>query len=221
MVLPRPIPFGGYTHEQIVNDSREREALAAARGRWKQEVPIRKHVVKQVVKQVAPSKNYTEETLRFAAKGITKKQGGLNKGDVKLAVLEVYKDLRVQHEAFMGTTAASLSLISVVELLSLVNDKSGDVLREMLKELLGYSSPMGKLPCILPDPPKYLLYALGSVSEHDQQTIVDRAPHTMVYHDSVMAPLSVAGMSIQEIEQNFVPIKYFAAGHTGHEHIGL
>ena len=77
-------------------------------------------MVKQV-KQVAPSKNYTEETLRFAAKGLSKKQGGLNKGDVKLAVLELY-------EALEDDWRVPLELQ--------VNDKSGDVLREMLKELL-------------------------------------------------------------------------------------
>jgi hypothetical protein len=108
---------------------------------------------------------------------------------------------------------------------SVVNNLPCDLLRQILKTLLGRLAcePMGKLPktCILPDPPKYLLYALGSVSEQDQQTIVDRAPHTMVYHNSVMAPLSVAGVSIQEIEQKFEPIEYFAAGHAGHEHIGL
>ena len=51
----------------------------------------------KVVKQVAPSKNYTEETLRFAAKRLSKKQGGLNKGDVKLAVLELYEALEDDH----------------------------------------------------------------------------------------------------------------------------
>lgn len=184
-----------------------------------------KQVVKQVVK-VAPPKNYsvhknysvdyTEETLRFAAKGLSKKQGGLNKGDVKLAVLE------------LSTKAFETDKYRGHNLLSVVNDVPGDVLREMLKKLLGRCDPMGKLPCILPDPPKHLLYALGSVSEQDQQTIVDRAPHTMVYHNSRLDPLSVAGnslsrksLSIQEIEQNFEPIKYFADGHAEHEHIGL
>jgi hypothetical protein len=46
-------------------------------------------MVKQVVKQVVPSKNFKEDTLRFAAKGFSKKQGGLNIGELKLAVLEV------------------------------------------------------------------------------------------------------------------------------------
>ena len=43
----------------------------------------------------------------------------------------------------------------------------------------------------------------------------------MVPQNSAMAPLNVAGMSVEAIEKSFPSIEYFASGHLGHEHIGL
>jgi hypothetical protein len=71
-----------------------------------------------MVKQGALFKNYKEDTLRLAAKGFPKRRGGLDKGEVKLALLEVYEALRGEGEQ----NRIFLECPPFNDLLSVVND---------------------------------------------------------------------------------------------------
>jgi hypothetical protein len=62
-----------------------------------------------MVKQGALFKNYKEDTLRLAAKGFPKRRGGLDKGEVKLALLEVYEALRGEGEQKISPALLSLA----------------------------------------------------------------------------------------------------------------
>ena len=59
------------------------------------------------------------------------------------------------------------------------------------------------------------MFGMGKISEEDQQYIAHKAPHGMAFHNSAPEPLSVAGISFEEIEQKFEPVEYYAGDFIG------
>ena len=177
--------------------------------------------VNVISRQINPFINNTENKLQLATRGCSKKRGGLDKVELVPALLEAVEVLRVQGEL----NRIFCQCPPFNDLADVVNTLPGAVLRTMLKTVLSRLAcdAFGKPPktAVLPDTPKFVLYGLNRLSAGDQQFITDSAPVYMVFQNSAMAPLNVAGMSVEAIEKSFPSIEYFASGHLGHEHIGL